>query len=241
MPGSTCRRISEMATAPSLQAPSPSFLAAIKAVLFLLCLVPLARLAWGFQADALGANPIEAITHGTGDWALRFLLITLAVTPLRRLTKLHWLVRLRRMLGLFAFFYAALHFATYLWLDQFFDWPAIARDILKRPFITVGFAAFVLLIPLAATSFNAAIRALGGRRWQALHRSVYAIAIFGVVHYWWLVKRDITQPLIYALILAALLGFRAFWREAERKRQLATPPTNVPLPKSRRVIPIRPR
>lgn len=212
-----------------------SAIAAIKLVLFLGCLIPLARLWYGFYADALGANPVEAITRGTGSWALRFLLISLAITPLRQFLGLHWLVRLRRMLGLYAFFYALLHFATYLWLDQFFDWSAIARDILKRPFITVGFATFVLLIPLAATSFNAAIRALGGRRWQALHRSVYAIAILAIVHYWWLVKRDITQPLIYAVILGLLLGVRAIVRERERIRQLTKAQT------MRKVIPITPK
>jgi sulfoxide reductase heme-binding subunit YedZ len=146
------------------------------------------------RPNALGANPIETITRASGEWALRFLLITLAVTPLRRLTGLHWLLRLRRMLGLYAFAYAAAHFTIYLWLDQFFDWGAIARDILERPFITVGFAAFVLLIPLAATSNSFAIRRLGGRQWQALHRSVYAIAIFAVLHFWWLVKADIGRP-----------------------------------------------
>lgn len=204
--------------------PSPAQLSAIKLVVFLLCLVPAAQLAFDWQREALGANPIETITRASGEWTLRFLLITLCVTPLRRLTGLHWLLRLRRMLGLFAFAYGAAHFTTYIWLDQFFDWPAIAADIVKRPFITVGFSAFVLLVPLAATSSAFAIRRLGGRRWQALHRSVYAIAILGVVHFWWLVKADVLEPLVYALILSALLGARAWWREAERRRQLAAPP-----------------
>lgn len=206
--------------------PSPLQIGAIKALLFLLCLVPALQLALGLRMDTLGANPIEAITHATGEWTLRFLLITLAVTPLRRLTGLHWLLRLRRMLGLFAFAYGVAHLFTYLWLDQFFDWAAIARDILKRPFITVGFAALVLMTPLALTSNAFAIRRLGGRKWQALHRSVYAIAILGVLHYWWLVKADVLEPAIYALLLAALLGVRAWWREQERRRQLAaaTPP-----------------
>jgi len=214
-----------------LKTPSGMAISLIKIGVFLLCLFPLASMVWGFYADTLGANPIEAITHSTGDWALRLLLISLAVTPLRQIAKRPWLIRLRRMLGLYAFFYALLHFTTYLWLDQFFDWTGIAHDILKRPFITVGFAAFVLLIPLAATSFNAAIRALGGRKWQALHRSVYAIGILCVVHYWWLVKRDITQPAIYALILIALLGARAWQREKERRRQLRATPL-------RKIIPI---
>lgn len=194
-----------------LRSPSPQRISQIKALLFILCLIPVLHLAWGLYRDTLGANPIEAITRGTGDWVLRFLLVTLAITPLRKLSGWHWLVRLRRMLGLFAFFYVALHLATYLWLDQFFDWGAILKDIIKRPFITVGFAAFVLMIPLAATSTNAMIRRVGGKRWVALHRSIYAIGILGVIHYWWLVKRDIREPLMYAAILAVLLGMRLWW------------------------------
>lgn len=213
---------------PWWRAPDRHTIAALKTALFLLCLVPFALYLERWFADALGANPIEAITRGSGDWTLRLLLVTLAVTPLRKLTGLNWLLRLRRMLGLFAFFYASLHFTTYLWLDQFFDLQAIAKDILKRPFITVGFAAFVLLVPLAVTSNNFAIRRLGGRRWQSLHRSVYAIAIFGVVHYWWLVKADIREPLLYAVILTVLLGLRAWWREQERRRQIATAPRSSP-------------
>lgn len=223
----------------SLKAPSAATISAIKAIVFILCLLPAANLALGWRADALGANPIETITRGSGEWALRFLLITLAVTPLRRFTGLHWLLRLRRMLGLYAFAYAAAHFAIYLWLDQFFDWGAIARDILERPFITVGFAAFVLLVPLAATSNSFAIRRLGGRQWQALHRSVYGIAIIAVVHFWWLVKADVVEPAIYALILAALLGVRAWWRELERRRQLSMPPLAKHLEK--KVIRLVPR
>lgn len=196
--------------------PSPSQLARIKALLFATCLVPLARLVWGGFNDGLGVNPIEFITHATGEWTMRFLLITLAVTPLRKLTGWHWLIRLRRMLGLFGFFYACLHFTTYIWLDQFFDLMGIGKDVVKRPFITIGFAAFVLLIPLAITSTNAMIRRLGGRRWQALHRVVYAVAFFAVIHFWWLVKKDTTWPLIYAVILSLLLGFRLFWQVRER-------------------------
>lgn len=201
--------------------PTPAQLAALKAALFLACLLPLLHLAWGAAHDELGANPIEYVTRALGDWTLNFLLITLTISPLRRYTGWHWLIRLRRMLGLYAFFYAVLHLTTYLWLDQFFDWQAIAKDIVKRPFITIGMSAFVLLVPLALTSSNGMIRRLGGRRWQQLHRAIYVIAIFGVVHYWWLVKRDTTQPLIYALLLAVLLGLRAWWREQERRRQLA--------------------
>ncbi|MDQ7990793.1 MAG: protein-methionine-sulfoxide reductase heme-binding subunit MsrQ [Candidatus Dactylopiibacterium sp.] len=224
-----------------LRTPSPAGIRVFKVLIFLLCLLPLAQLTYGFLHDALGANPVEAITHGTGIWALRLLLVSLAITPLRQLAHAPWLIRTRRMLGLFAFFYAVLHFITYLWLDQFFDWRHIAGDILARPFITVGFAAFVLLLPLAATSFNAAIRWLGGRRWQALHRAVYAIAILAVLHYWWLVKIDIREPLLYAVILAGLLGYRAWRREAERRRQLAAGQPGGRIKPGKRVIPIVPR
>lgn len=202
--------------------PNPQQLSALKAALFALCLVPLGQLGWLGWSDALGANPIELITRHLGKWTLNFLLITLAVTPLRHLTGWHWLIRLRRMLGLYAFFYALLHFLTYLWLDQFFDWASIVKDIAKRPFITAGFTAFLLLIPLAATSNAAMVKRLGGRRWTQLHRSVYAIALIGVAHYWWLVKKDVTLPLLYAVLLGALLGFRALRLAKERQRQLAT-------------------
>lgn len=207
-----------------LRAPSGAQISVIKVIVFLLCLIPAANLALGWQNDALGADPIETISRASGQWTLRFLLISLAVTPLRRYTGMHWLIRLRSMLGLFVFAYATNHLLTYVWLDQSFDWRSIARDILDRPFITVGFSAFVLLIPLAATSNSFALRRLGGRRWQALHRSSYGIAVLGVVHFWWLVKAGVFTPLIYALILAALLGLRAWWRELERRRQLSTPP-----------------
>ena len=206
----------------NLRQPSPRRIATLKTALFLLCLVPLGQLAWGAYNDALGANPIEVVTRSLGTWTLNFLLITLAVTPARQFTGLHWLIRLRRMLGLYAFFYASLHFMTYLWLDQFFDWMAIANDVLKRPFITVGFTAFVLLVPLVATSTNAMVKRLGGRRWTQLHRTIYAIAILGVLHYWWLVKKDITDPLLYAVLLGLLLGWRAMRLARERRRQLVT-------------------
>ena len=163
-------------------APSPAAIGRIKAALFVLALLPAARLVVAAFTGGLGVNPIEFVTRSTGTWTLSLLLITLSVTPLRRITGWHWLVRLRRMLGLFAFFYACLHFLTYVWLDQFFDAAAIVRDVVKRPFITVGFAAFVLLIPLAATSTNAMIRRLGGKAWQRLHYLVYPIATLGVVH-----------------------------------------------------------
>lgn len=180
----------------------------LKAVLFLASLIPLIRLSWYGYSDQLGANPIEFITRSLGTWTLVFLLITLSITPLRNLSGWSWLIRLRRMAGLFAFFYALLHFITYIWLDQFFDFSSIYKDVIKRPFITIGFAAFILLIPLAVTSTNAMIKRIGGKRWLLLHRLIYLIAIFGVLHYWWLVKKDITQPIIYAAVLAILLGYR---------------------------------
>jgi Predicted membrane protein len=192
----------------TLRNPPSRVIAMVKAGLFVLALLPLVRLIWLGFSGSLGANPIEFITHSTGTWTLVGLLATLTVTPLRKLSGWNWLVRLRRMLGLFAFFYASLHFVTYIWLDQFFDLGAVLKDVIKRPFITVGFLAFVLLIPLAVTSTNAMVKRLGGKNWQRLHRLVYAIAILGVLHYWWLVKKDITQPLIYALILAVLLLYR---------------------------------
>jgi len=176
----------------------------------LLCLLPLVRLIVLGVGGGLGANPIEFITRSTGTWALVGLLVTLSVTPLRRLTGRSDLVRYRRMLGLFTFFYASLHFVTYIWLDQFFDPAAIARDIVKRPFITVGFTAFVLLIPLALTSTQAMMRRLG-RRWQLLHRLIYFIAVLGIIHYLWLVKKDLTDPLIYGGILVLLLAVRLPW------------------------------
>lgn len=204
--------------------PSPRQLSGIKTALFAACLLPLGFLVYGIVTDSLGANPIEALTRGLGDWTLRFLLLTLLVTPLRRLTGRPWLIQLRRMLGLYAFFYAVLHMTSYVWLDQFFDWGEIAKDVVKRPFITAGFTAFLLLIPLAATSTNAMVRRLGGKRWRSLHRAVYAIGILGVLHYWWLVKKDITQPAIYAVLLAVLLGMRVFWYLQEARKPLSVAP-----------------
>ncbi len=183
----------------------------LKICIFILAFIPLIKLIISGYFDNLGANPIEKITHRTGYWTLVFLFITLGITPLRRLTGWLWLVRLRRQLGLFAFFYASLHFLTYLVLDQFFDWTSIVKDIVKRPYITIGFLAFVLLIPLAITSNDRLIRLLGGKRWRLLHRLIYPIAIAGVLHFWWLVKKDITEPLTFALILAILLGMRLFY------------------------------
>lgn len=182
-----------------------------KPLIFLLCLLPLGLLLWQGVDGTIGPNPVETLLHTTGNWALRLLLVTLAVTPIRQLTGWAWLIRLRRMLGLFAFFYALLHVITYLWLDQFFAWSAIFEDIVKRPYIMVGFAAFLMLIPLAVTSTRGWIRRLG-RRWKQLHRLVYLIAILGVVHFLWLVKADLREPLINAAILTALLAVRVPWR-----------------------------
>ncbi len=190
-------------------------IARLKAATFVVCLAPLGLLIWRGFTGGLTANPIEFITHTTGWWTLAFLMITLGVTPLRRLLDMPWLLRLRRMLGLYAFFYASLHFLTWLVVDQFFDWQAIVKDIAKRPYITVGFSAFLLLLPLAATSTNAMVRRLGAARWQSLHRLVYVIAILGVVHFWWLVKKDIREPALFATILTVLLGTRlvVMWRK----------------------------
>ena len=190
----------------------------IKVVIFTACLVPLAWLLWKFFGPTprdistwgvgLGANPIEAITHTTGDWTIRFLLITLSITPLRKLLGVPALIKFRRMLGLFAFFYGCLHFTTYIWLDKFFNLHEMLADVAKRKFITVGFTAFVLLIPLALTSTAGWIRRLGGKRWQALHRLIYVSALAGVIHYLWLVKADIRKPLMDGAVLAVLLSYR---------------------------------
>jgi sulfoxide reductase heme-binding subunit YedZ len=195
----------------------------LKAALFALCLVPLARLVVFAVTGQLGANPIEFVIRSLGTWALTWLLVTLSVTPLRRLTGWNGLIRMRRMLGLFAFFYACLHFLAYVGLDQFFDLRAILADIVKRPYITIGVTCLLLLVPLAVTSTNAMQRRLGGRRWQRLHRLVYAIAVGGVVHYYWLVKKDVTQPVIYAVLLGLLLGMR-LWR----RRGIAVPVNRPP-------------
>lgn len=202
------------------RAVSPAQIGATKAVLFGLCLVPLALLIQGGVAGTLGANPVETIQRATGDWGFRLLLATLAVTPLRKYSGWHWLVRLRRMLGLFAFFYVCLHLTTYVWLDNLLDIDVILRDVLKRPFVSAGFAAFALMVPLAATSSHAMVRRLGGRRWQALHRSIYAIAIFVLAHRWWMAKEAYLEPMVYTAIVAWLLGIRAWWREQERQRQV---------------------
>ncbi len=184
----------------------------IKPLIFVAALVPLALLVSDAVADALGPNPVEAIRLRTGDWTLRFLLITLAVTPVRRLSGWNALIRVRRMLGLFAFFYACLHLITYLWLDQGFYWSGIVEDVVERPYITIGVASFLLLVPLAATSTNGMVRRLGGKRWRRLHRLVYPAAFAGVFHYLWLVKADTREPLIYLAVLVGLMLLRLPWR-----------------------------
>jgi sulfoxide reductase heme-binding subunit YedZ len=188
------------------------FVTPIKIAIFVACLGPLVRLLWLYRQDGLGPNPIEFITLSTGTWTLVFLLTTLAITPLRRLTGVAWLISFRRMLGLFAFFYGFLHLTIFVWLDKYFDWQDMIDDITKRPFITFGFAALVLMTPLALTSTNKWVQRLGGKRWQALHRLIYGSAILACVHFWWKVKADHTEPGIYAGILTALLGYRVvYW------------------------------
>jgi methionine sulfoxide reductase heme-binding subunit len=179
-----------------------------KVALFFVCLIPFGELVWRILNGKLGANPVEFIQHATGDWTLRFLVFTLSITPLRKLFKLPDLIRFRRMLGLFAFFYVCLHFFTYLGPDQSFSLSAMWKDVAKRPFITVGFLGFVLLIPLAMTSTAGWIRRLGGKRWQMIHRAIYVTAVAGVIHYYWLVKSDVRKPLFYG----ALVGILLLWR-----------------------------
>lgn len=188
----------------------------VKRIVLAAGLLPAAYLVRRGLANDLGANPIEAITHATGDWALRFLLLTLAVTPVRRLTRWNALVSYRRTLGLFAFFYASLHFLTYIVLDHFFAWQSITEDVLERPYVTAGFSAFLCLLPLAITSTRGWIRRLG-RRWLQLHRLVYLAAAAGVLHYWWLVKADVRTPLVYAAVLAVLLAARLALRRSKRR------------------------
>jgi sulfoxide reductase heme-binding subunit YedZ len=204
---------------------APKTVSALKALVFLLALVPLGELALGavFFPDWLGANPAEFITRSTGRWTLRFLLITLAVTPVRRLTGWHWLAGFRRMLGLYTFFYAVVHLSSFVSFDHVFDVMDILKDIVKRPFITVGFTALVLLVPLALTSTNKMVQRLGAKRWLALHRLVYLIAPLAVLHFWWMVKRDVTDPAIYATMLAVLLGYRVFAKLKERRRRGSRP------------------
>lgn len=198
--------------------PTPKQLTGIKAALFVLALVPMARLVY-LTASGHFIDPLEAITRGSGDWVLYLLCITLAVTPLRRLTGWNWLVKLRRMIGLFTFFYACVHFTAFLWFDHFFDLGEMWRDVVKRPFITVGFIAFVLLIPLAVTSTNGMIRRLGGKRWQWLHRLIYLVAPLGILHFWWMKagKNDFAEPLVFGVIVALLLALRVYWSRVKAR------------------------
>jgi len=196
---------------------------ALKTVVWLAALAPLAHLLWAWRADALTVNPIEYVTRELGETAIRLLLLTLALTPIRLLIGVGWPVTLRRLLGLLAFFYVTLHFAVWIVLDHFFDWRTMGDDIAKRPWITVGVSAFVLLLPLAATSTTGMIRRLGGARWRRLHRLIYVIGVLGVLHYIWLAKKVLVQPWVYAAILAALLGIR-LWDAGRRlaaRRQTA--------------------
>ena len=193
-----------------------------KVVVFLLCLVPLGILIWEAFTGGLGANPTQFLEHATGDWTLRFVAITLAITPLRKLLKQPQLIRFRRMLGLFAFFYGCCHFSIYLTFDQVFDLHGIWADVLKRRYITVGFTAFVLMIPLAVTSTAGMIRRLGGKRWSLLHRAIYLTAVLGVIHYLWLVKSDIHIPLEYAAVMAILLGWRVYDHYSNPRRAVTS-------------------
>ncbi len=199
-------------------------LAWLKACLFVLSLLPFARLL-GFAAlDRLGANPVEFITRNSGDWTLYFLCLTLAVTPLRKLLTWNWLIKLRRMLGLFMFFYGAVHFMTFLWFDHFFDVGEMLADVVKRPFITVGFVAFLLLVPLAVTSSNRMVKFLGGKNWRRLHQLIYVIAPLAILHFWWMKagKHDFFQPIMFGLTIALLLALRIYWRVgADRGKAVA--------------------
>ncbi len=192
-----------------MRPPPEKLIRALKPLVFFLCLGPAAVLTWkGFHYGQLGANPIDVITRTTGKWTLTFLLITLSITPLRKIVRMPWLIRFRRMLGLFAFTYGTLHLMTYVWLDKFFDVHEMVHDILKRRFITAGLTAWLLMLPLALTSTKGWIRRLGGKRWQMLHRLIYFSATAGVIHFIWLVKADLRRPLTYGAILAGLLAYR---------------------------------
>jgi methionine sulfoxide reductase heme-binding subunit len=206
---------------------------AAKPLVFVLCLLPFAWLAYGAFTDGLGANPAEYLIRSTGDWTLRFICIVLAVTPLRVMTKTNGLARFRRMLGLFAYFYVVVHLLSYSLFDMGFDIPEIAKDIAKRPFILVGFSAFVLLTPLAATSFNRAIKAMGAKRWQMLHKLVYVIACLGLLHFFWMRagKNNFTEVFVYAAVVAVLLGWRVWNFAKSRKVPQPAPAGRVQLSK----------
>jgi sulfoxide reductase heme-binding subunit YedZ len=192
-----------------------------KTSVFIISLLPVSWLIYALFTHQLGANPIEAITRDLGDWAMRFLWLTLLITPLRWLTGWNQLMTIRRMLGLYVFFYAVLHVTMYLWLDQFFEWDEILKDIIKRPFITIGFFTFTALIPLVITSNNRMVKKLGGRRWKKLHRLTYAIAIATSVHFYMMVKQDKTEPLFYIALLVLLLGVRIYKYYQKQRLKLA--------------------
>ncbi|WP_373378709.1 protein-methionine-sulfoxide reductase heme-binding subunit MsrQ [Cupriavidus nantongensis] len=193
---------------------APQRVRALKLALWLLALLPFVRLLYLGATEQYGANPLEFVTRSTGTWTLVMLCLTLAITPLRRLTGWNWLIRMRRMLGLFAFFYGLQHFLLWIGVDRGFDLAYMIKDVYKRPFITVGFTAFMLMVPLALTSTNGMVRRLGGKRWQALHRLVYAIAVLAILHYWWhkAGKNDFAEVSIYAAVVFVLLGMRVWWR-----------------------------
>ena len=207
--------------------PTSNQLKALKAVIFLLALLPFLRMAW-LTAAGVPVDPVEFLTHGSGDWALYLLCATLALTPLRRLTGWNWVIRLRRMVGLFTFFYAFMHFMTFLWFDHFFDVAAMWKDVLKRPFITVGFVAFVLLIPLAATSTNGMIKRLG-RNWALLHKLIYAIAPLAILHYWWMKagKHNFEQPIVWGSVVGVLLLARVWWSLKRPRTEKRVSPASV--------------
>lgn len=198
----------------------------IKAAIWLLALLPLARLVWLGTHDDLSANPVEFVERSTGTWTLVFLLITLSMTPIRLLTGLVWQVQLRRMLGLWMFFYVCLHITTYVWLDYSFLWADIVKDIIKHPYVIVGFSAFLLTIPLAATSNSYMIKRLK-TNWKKLHQLVYVIAILAILHFWWLVKKDVTEPFYYAAVLFVLLGIRLYYKYLHTKPAIKMRPTNT--------------
>src|SRR5437588_8161447 len=213
-----------------MKAPREPFMRALKVLVFLLCLTPLGLLVWkGYQQD-LGANPVDVITRSTGKWTLVFLLITLSVTPVRKLARLPWLIRFRRMLGLFAFFYGTLHLTTYVWLDKFFDVQEMLHDIFKRRFITAGMTAFALMLPLALTSTAGWIRRLGGKRWQMLHRLIYFSATAAVIHFVWLVKADLRRPFTFGAVLAVLLAYRvAAWTAGKWQSRTSAAAAKTPV------------
>jgi sulfoxide reductase heme-binding subunit YedZ len=212
-----------------VKAPSKRQLFWLKALLFGIALIPLARLFWLGIQDDLTANPVEFVERSTGTWALVMLMITLSLTPIRLLTGSVWQIQLRRMMGLFMFFYACLHFTTYVWLDHWFDWMAITKDIVKHPYVLVGFSAFMLAVPLAVTSNTYMIRKLR-ENWKKLHNLVYLVAIFGVLHFLWLVKKDIREPMAYAVVLAVLLGIRLYYRYKNKLARTRATKFTPPIP-----------